>query len=42
MGWPQFVRAAVTDTADVYSWWCKNQLRELARVSADPTGDYAA
>jgi isopentenyl-diphosphate delta-isomerase len=42
VGWPQFVRSAVTDTADVYSWWCKNQLRELARVSGGPTRGYAA
>ncbi|MFN2555355.1 MAG: isopentenyl-diphosphate Delta-isomerase [Nitriliruptorales bacterium] len=27
--WADFVREAKRDTADVYSWWCKNQLREL-------------
>jgi isopentenyl-diphosphate delta-isomerase len=26
MGWPDFVVAALSDTADVFSWWCKNQL----------------
>jgi isopentenyl-diphosphate delta-isomerase len=40
--WPQFVLAARSDRENVYSWWCKNQLRELARVSGDPIGDYAA
>lgn len=28
--WGDFVRAAQADTDDVYSWWCKNQLSELA------------
>jgi isopentenyl-diphosphate delta-isomerase len=27
--WEEFVRRALEDTADVYSWWCKNQLWEL-------------
>jgi isopentenyl-diphosphate delta-isomerase len=27
--WDDFVRAADADVADAYSWWCKNQLREL-------------
>jgi isopentenyl-diphosphate delta-isomerase len=27
--WEQFVRAAEADTTDTFSWWCKNQLREL-------------
>jgi isopentenyl-diphosphate delta-isomerase len=27
--WDEFVRRAEDDTEDVYSWWCKNQLREL-------------
>ena len=27
--WDAFVRAAEADTADRYSWWCKNQLRQL-------------
>lgn len=27
--WPAYVRAVEGDTADVYSWWAKNQLREL-------------
>ena len=27
--WQAFVRAAETDTTDTYSWWCKNQLRDL-------------
>jgi isopentenyl-diphosphate Delta-isomerase len=42
VGWPQFVRAAQSDTEEAYSWWCKNQLRELARVSRDLRRDYAA
>jgi isopentenyl-diphosphate delta-isomerase len=29
MEWEHFVREALQDAADVYSWWCKNQLREL-------------
>ncbi len=28
--WRQFVRQAREDEDDVYSWWCKNQLREIA------------
>ncbi len=27
--WDEFVRRAQEDADDVYSWWCKNQLREL-------------
>jgi isopentenyl-diphosphate delta-isomerase len=27
--WTEFVARAQGDTRDVYSWWCKNQLREL-------------
>lgn len=27
--WASFVRAAEGDVADTYSWWCKNQLKEL-------------
>jgi isopentenyl-diphosphate delta-isomerase len=27
--WPEFVSAAQADTADIYSWWCKDQLRLL-------------
>jgi len=26
------VRAARSDREDAYSWWCKNQLRELDRA----------
>ena len=29
--WDEFVRRALQDTHDAYSWWCKNQLRELLR-----------
>jgi isopentenyl-diphosphate delta-isomerase len=29
MDWEEFVRRARADTCDAYSWWCKNQLREL-------------
>jgi isopentenyl-diphosphate delta-isomerase len=28
--WDEFVLRALQDRDDVYSWWCKNQLRELA------------
>lgn len=43
--WEEFVRRAGEDTSDAYSWWCKNQLRELhghplveryARPTAEP------
>ncbi len=27
--WTDFVGAAEQDAGDVYSWWCKNQLKEL-------------
>jgi isopentenyl-diphosphate delta-isomerase len=27
--WHEFVSRAREDTGDVFSWWCKNQLREL-------------
>ena len=27
--WTSFVRLAEADTADAYSWWCKNQLRHI-------------
>lgn len=27
--WEEFVRRAEADTQDAWSWWCKNQLREL-------------
>lgn len=30
--WSDFVREARRDTNDSYSWWCKNQLRELERA----------
>jgi isopentenyl-diphosphate delta-isomerase len=30
MGWQEFVRAARSDTADVFSWWCKDQLGAMA------------
>jgi isopentenyl-diphosphate delta-isomerase len=29
LDWPRFVREARADAGDAYSWWCKNQLREL-------------
>lgn len=29
MDWEEFVRRALEDTSNAYSWWCKNQLREL-------------
>jgi isopentenyl-diphosphate delta-isomerase len=31
MDWEEFVRQALEDTSDVFSWWCKNQLSELLR-----------
>lgn len=30
MDWPEFVSRARADTDDHYSWWCKNQLKQLA------------
>jgi isopentenyl-diphosphate delta-isomerase len=30
MSWPDFVLAARSDTVDVFSWWCKDQIGELA------------
>ncbi len=45
--WNDFVRAAEEDTADVYSWWCKNQLKNLkghrliTAYSSPATGRYA-
>jgi len=30
MEWDEFVRAAEADTNNRFSWWCKNQLREIA------------
>ena len=33
MWWPDFVAAADADADDAYSWWCKNQLRELDRAA---------
>jgi isopentenyl-diphosphate delta-isomerase len=29
MAWPQFVARARHDAGETFSWWCKNQLREL-------------
>jgi isopentenyl-diphosphate delta-isomerase len=29
VAWPEFVRAARSDTRDEYSWWCKDQLHRL-------------
>jgi isopentenyl-diphosphate Delta-isomerase len=29
MTWSDFVKAAKADTADVYSYWCKDQLQQL-------------
>jgi isopentenyl-diphosphate delta-isomerase len=29
IGWDSFVAQALQDRRDAYSWWCKNQLREL-------------
>jgi len=30
MRWEDFARRASEDARDAYSWWCKNQLRELS------------
>lgn len=30
MAWRDFVAAARADAGDAWSWWCKNQLREMA------------
>jgi isopentenyl-diphosphate delta-isomerase len=30
MPWENFVRAARADRTDSFSWWCKNQLRQIA------------
>ena len=35
MSWGEFVHAAESDTSDEFSWWCKNQLRE---IEGDPLG----
>lgn len=32
MPWEDFVTAARADTSDAFSWWCKNQLRELPEL----------
>jgi isopentenyl-diphosphate Delta-isomerase len=29
LDWKHFVRSAEADTVGTYSWWCKNQLRDL-------------
>jgi isopentenyl-diphosphate Delta-isomerase len=29
VSWPDFVRAAEADTSGAYSWWCKDQLKQL-------------
>jgi isopentenyl-diphosphate delta-isomerase len=29
MDWDAFVREALEDTSDVFSWWCKNQLSQM-------------
>ena len=44
MDWEEFVRRALDDTSDVFSWWCKNQLGELLENSlvaryAQPVND---
>jgi isopentenyl-diphosphate Delta-isomerase len=38
MRWEDFVRGAEADSADGFSWWCKNQLGEIA----GPLGAWAA
>ncbi len=34
--WSEFVQAAATDTADVYSWWCKDQVAQLGQKKGRP------
>lgn len=34
MAWDTFVQEAMADTADVWSWWCKDQLKQLAASPA--------
>ena len=34
MAWSDYVAAAESDTADAYSWWCKDQLK---LIKDDPT-----
>ncbi len=42
--WTDFVEAAEQDTSEVYSWWCKNQLKELKghRLIADYSNPWSA
>jgi isopentenyl-diphosphate Delta-isomerase len=40
--WDDFVRAARADTADRFSWWCKNQLKEIAGELAARAGGVVA
>lgn len=32
VAWSDFVQAAQTDSDNLYSWWCKDQLAELEPV----------
>lgn len=43
MSWQNYVEAASADTTDKYSWWCKDQLKqlrdhELIQKYSQPTG----
>lgn len=35
LSWAEFRRRAGKDTTDVWSWWCKDQLKQLAANSVD-------
>jgi isopentenyl-diphosphate delta-isomerase len=35
--WGDFVQAAQADSDDAYSWWCKNQLKELTQQGVTAT-----
>ena len=36
MEWQAFIDSALADTTDQWSWWCKDQLKELVRRQVDP------
>ena len=31
MPWDEFVKAATDDDADIWSWWCKDQIKQLTK-----------
>jgi isopentenyl-diphosphate delta-isomerase len=42
MSWREFVRAAESDTANSFSWWCKNQIKEIGAGRSAAIDFYAA